>query len=140
MLVRAIPLVLVAAAVGMIIPMNDQRGRDAFVTVLPIIIPLILGALGFGLHLGIKRQRAVFENYVLRVEDSGVTREQGNTPTLHLAKEEIREIVKTSAGAFIVKGKSALNMIIVPAQIENPDVVEEQLLRLAHINTKPVGT
>jgi len=133
-LVRAIPLVIAATAVGLAIPVINDNDTGGVVTILPFIIPIMVGAVVFGFYNGMKRQRASFESYVLRVDDNGITREQANTPSIHVAREEVRKVQKMPNGAFVITGASALNAIIVPAQVEGAERLERLLEGIAPIS------
>ncbi len=117
-IMRTIPMILIAMLVGLVIFEFNPNNNTSDINVYPYIIPIIIGALAFGLNKGIKRQKAIYETYLLTIDDSGVTREQGNTPAIRLLFSEIKKITKTNQGGFVITGKNLANSIIVPAQIE----------------------
>lgn len=97
---------------------------------------LWLGILAFGIYWSIKRQKRIFDSYVLTIDDASITREQYNTPKITILKDDIREIIKNSIGGFIIKGDSNANMIMVVSQIENYDKLEELLAQIRPISIK----
>lgn len=132
-LLQVIPLLVAAIAVGLAIPLMNDNDSGDFVTILPFILPMMVGAVGFGFYKGLKRQRANFESYVLRIDDNGFTREQANTPAIHVTRDEVRKVQKMPNGAFVITGASALNAIIVPAQVEGAERLEKLLQGIAPI-------
>ena len=127
-IMRTIPMILIAMLVGLaIFEFNPNNSDTSDINVYPYIIPIIIGALAFGLNKGIKRQKAIYDTYLLTIDDSGLTREQGNTPGIRLLFSEIKKITKTNQGGFVITGKNLANSIIVPAQIEYLNQFENQL-------------
>ncbi len=115
---RAGSILLILLAWVIYMSMNDpNNGHD--VNILPIIIPIVLIAICVGLFIGIRRQKAIFNSYVLSITDNMITREQQHTQTISLYLNEIVEIVKQVDGSFTVKGKDPEDLIGIPAQIEN---------------------
>ncbi len=103
---ETIPILLIAATVGITVSTinNIKVGKD--VNVLPIVIPLVLASLGVGLFLGVNRQKKSFESYTLTISNNLVTREQPNIPMVSLYFNEIQKIVKHKNGGFVIKGKN----------------------------------
>jgi hypothetical protein len=131
---RSIPMAVLAILAGLSIPLlNATDGGESFFSTLHIVVPVTFGAVVFGLYRGLRRQQGIFDTYTLRVDDNGITREQANTPVIHLNKEEIKLIQRAPQGAYVVRGASAHNVIIIPAQIDDPDRLKEALARLAPI-------
>ena len=127
-IIRTIPMTLIAVIVGLaIFEFNPNSNSSSDINVYPLIIPILVGALAFGLFKGIKRQKAIYEKYLLIIDDSGITREQGNTPTIRLLFSDITKINKNNQGGFVITGKNVTNSIIVPAQIENLNQFENLL-------------
>lgn len=119
-ILRTIPMTLIAMLVGLaIFEFNPNNNNASDINVYPFIIPIIIGVLTYGLIKGIKRQKAIYDKYMLTIDDIGITREQGNTPAIRLLFSDITKIAKNTKGGFVITGKSIGNQIIVPAQIEN---------------------
>lgn len=132
---RGIPITVVAALAGICIPLiNSDDGGDRFFSVLPFILPILAGALILGFYLGLKRQRKMYDSYILRIDNSGVARVQSNTPLIQLKKDEIRAIQRMPKGAFVIKGTSEHDSILIPAQMEDRDRMEIALESLAPIS------
>jgi hypothetical protein len=113
-IMRTIPITLMAMLVGLaIFEFNPNNNSTSDINVYPFIIPIIIGALAFGLIKGIKRQKAIYDKYMLTIDDSGITREQGNTPAIRLLFSDITKIAKNNQGGFVITGRSLANSIIV---------------------------
>jgi hypothetical protein len=95
MLLNSIPFSLMVVVGGLLVAHFNSIGQKTDKSTFPIVIPLFIGALIFGLYSGIRRQKEVFDSYILTVDHLGVTREQKNFPTIAISNEEIAEIKKT---------------------------------------------
>lgn len=135
MLIKAIPISLLAAFGGLAISHFNTNGQQSDVNVFPFVIPIVLGALAFGLYRGVNIQKEIFDSYILTLDENGVTREQHNTPTITISKADLSEIIKNSNGSFTIKGNSSVNMIGVPAQIDNYEQLEKSLSEIGQILT-----
>lgn len=100
---------------------------------LPFIAPLFLGILIFSLFTGIKKQRSLFESLTLKIDDEKIVRERLNTPTLTIYRNDITEIIKHANGSFVIQGKSKLNPIVMPAQVEDYQLLESMLNQIKTI-------
>ncbi|MFY7826890.1 MAG: hypothetical protein ACOVQ4_07185 [Flectobacillus sp.] len=136
MLLKATPISLIAAFGGLLLSHFNTNEQQSNVNVFPYVIPMILGALAFGLYRSINRQKEIFESYRLRIDDNGITREQLNTPTITIKSAEVSEIIKNSNGSFTIKGKSFVDIIGVPSQIDNYEKLEKALANIKQISTK----
>jgi hypothetical protein len=135
-LIKTIPISLLAVLGGIVISHFNSNGQQSDVNVFPVLIPIMLGTLAFGLYRGIKRQKEIFESYRLTLDDNGITREQYNTPTITISIAELREITKNPNGSFTIKGNSTANVIGIPSQIEEYEKLEKSLSEIRQISTK----
>jgi len=136
LLLRAVPIILVAATAGIVISTINSKNNETGINVLPFIIPLIAVSIGFGLYRGVNRQKDLFNSFTLKVSNNLITREQMNTPTISIYVEDIKEIRKNKNGSFTVKSKNPSDIINIPTQIENYSELEESLARITPITTK----
>ena len=136
MLIKAIPISLLAALGGLVISHFNTCGQQSDVNVFPFVIPIILGVLAFGLFRGVKRQKEIFDSYVLTLDNNSITREQHNTPTITITKADLNEIIKNSNGSFTLKGNSTVNVIGVPSQIDDYERLEKLLSEIGQISFK----
>lgn len=127
---------LLATFGGLVIFHFNTNGQHSSVSILPFFIPMVLGVIAFGLYIGIKRQKVIFDSYILTIDNSGITREQYNTPKITIPNEDISEIVKNLNGSFTIKDKSSLNVIGVPSQINDYEKLEKLLSDIRQISIK----
>lgn len=127
--IRSIPLVLISGTTGLLIfvfsPLNNDQPE---VNVLPFIIPMILIFFSLGIINVLNRQKAIYKSYALKIDEKGITRQQASTPTISLLFSEIKSITKSKQGAYVITGNNLSNMIIVPAQLEELDVLMNIIL------------
>ena len=135
-LIKSVPLLLLAGTTGIVINHFNPNNKPSDVNVLPIIIPVMLGVLGIGLYRGLNRQKKIFESYRLILNDVGITRVQKSTPTISIFKSDICSIIKNRNGSFTIKGKSNVDTIFVPYQVENYEKLENELSALREITIK----
>ena len=136
MLIRAIPLMLIALTVGIVIGTVNSKEKTKEINVLPFVIPFCAVVIGLGLYRGVNRQKGLFDSYTLTFTNNLITREQLNTQTISIYFNDIKEIVKNRNGSFTIKGKDVTDMIVVPSQIENYGKLQEILVQLKPFATK----
>lgn len=136
MLIRTVPIMLVAVTVGIVISSINSKEQTDDINVLPIVIPLVVAAVGYGMYLGLNRQRAIFESYYLTFTNNLITREQQNTPTVSIYFNEVKAIIKHKNGSFTIKGKDVTDLIQIPAQIESYPELETILQEIQPIEFK----
>lgn len=112
-----------------LLPAVMSEAPERFNT-LPYLIVMFVGISVFSIWTSIKKQRPLFESFVLRIDDEKVVREKLNTPTLSINRNDITKITKHANGSFSVQGKSKLNPIIIPTQIEDYQLLESMLTQL----------
>jgi len=136
LLIRILPLILIGVTAGIVIGSINSKDKEADINIWPILIPIIAGSVGYGIYLGIKKQKALFESYILTLTNNLVTREQLNTPTILIYFNDIKEITKSRNGSFTIKGRNTTDLIIVPCQIDNYDQLENALTQIRVITGK----
>ena len=135
-LIKSIPILLLATFGGLAISNFNTNRQQSDDNVFPFVIPLVLGALVFGLYRGVNRQKEIFESYILTLDNVGITREQHNTPTVTISNEDLSAIIKNSDGSFTIKGNSSVNVIGIPSQIDNYEQLEMLLTKKRQISIK----
>ncbi|MGH2666384.1 hypothetical protein [Flavobacterium sp.] len=136
LLIKSMPILILAAFGGLAISYFNSNEQQSSINTLPFTIPFILGILAFGLSRGIKRQKEIFESYLLIIDNNDITREQHNTPRITISITNLNEIIKNSNGSFIIKGNSSVNVINIPSQIGDYEKLEKSLAQLKQISTK----
>lgn len=136
LLIRTIPLSLIAVIGGLMISHFSSNEDQRDVNVFPVLIPVVLGTLAFGLYLSIQRQKTLFDSYTLTIDDQKITREQHNTPSITISITDLKDIIKNLNGSYIIKGTSSAHSIVIPSQIEDYTKLEKLLLDLRPISVK----
>jgi hypothetical protein len=136
MLLRSIPMLLIAAAVAITISIVNTKQKESEANILPIVIPIAVLALSFGLYRGVNKQKALLESYTLTITNNLVTRQQLNTPTISIYFNDIKEIAKHKNGSFTIKGEEAVDLIAIPGQIDEYLQLETRLQQIQPIVVK----
>jgi hypothetical protein len=98
-----------------------------------VIVPLVMAYVGFGLYRNLRKQTRLILSYSLTVTDSEIIREQQNVPTLTISFMEVKEIIKTRKGGFMIKGRTSVDVIHVPSLIDDIATLEQRLETFAPI-------
>ncbi|WP_243471066.1 hypothetical protein [Winogradskyella sp. MH6] len=133
MIIKTIPIAILAAGTGLTISHFNTNGQSSDVNVLPFVIPIIIGALAFGLFKGINRQKGLFESYKLIINENEIIREQNNTQTISIPRNEIKSIIRNPKGILTIVGNSNTEIIGVPSQINNSEKLEQILSQIKPI-------
>jgi hypothetical protein len=138
LLFKIIPFMVIAIGVGIAMgSLNSKKETDS--SVLLFIIPFVACVVGFSLYRSVNRQISLLKSFTLTLTNNIVGREQLNTHIITVYHNDIREIVKNKNGSFTIKGKESTDIIYVPAQIENPTELEEELSKIKPVGTKNTG-
>jgi hypothetical protein len=124
---------ILAVIILLIIIINLYRARADEFTYLVIILPLVVAYYCFILYRSFRKQMTMFLSYSLTVTDSEIIREQQKTPPLTINFMEIKEIIKTKRGGFLIKGRTSTDVILVPYLIDNAGELEKRLQTFAPI-------
>ena len=126
-IIKTIPIAILAVGTGFAISHFNTNGQSSDVNVLPFAIPLTIGVLVFGLFKAINRQKELFESYKLIINEDEIIREQFNTQTISIPRNEIKSIIRNPKGILTIVGNSNTEIIGVPSQINNSEKLEQIL-------------
>jgi len=106
-----------------------------------LLLPLAIVVLSmavpfFAVYRIFSRLKMMYESYELQISNNLIAREQLNTPTISIYLTDVQEIVKRKNGSFLVRGTKAIDLIMIPKQIENRDQLETALEQIKPITTK----
>jgi hypothetical protein len=124
-----LPVTLVALLTGTGI---SYYNNDSFDT-LPFVLVISFIAVSFGMYRGLNRQRVLFNSYSLTIEDDYLIREQQNTPTVQITKQDIQEIIRYANGSYLIKGKNPSDQIIVSGMVDDKDKLTALLSEMGDI-------
>lgn len=128
-----IPLVLLIILVGF--GANLYTARNGEFAFMAVFFVLFTGFIGFSLYRSTRKQMQQVLSYTLTLSDNEITREQDSTPTITINFMEVKEIIKTKKGGFVIKGRTARDIIHVPHLIDNAGELEQRLQGFAPIAT-----
>jgi len=128
-----LPIVAGGAVIYLTINLMSTHNSDG---ITPIIITVaMISYLGFMLMRTFKKQKQMLQSYRLTITDNEIIREQMNTPPLTINFMEVKEIMKTKKGSFIVRGVSRTDLIQIPYWVDDLPGLEEQLEKFSTITT-----
>lgn len=139
-LLKSIPIFVILIIFIVVTGTINSRNKAEDINTLPFIIPIILGAAGFGIYRGIKKQAALFASYTLSISNNLIRREQLNTPAISIYYNDVKEILKNKNGSFTIKGKNSGDLIGIPAKIDNYAELEATLQNIKTITIKENDT
>ena len=93
MLKKAIPLMLIALTVGIVIGTVNSKEKTKEINVLPFVIPFCAVVIGFGLYRCVNRQKGLFESYTLTFTNNLITREQLNTQIISIYFNRVWKLI-----------------------------------------------
>ncbi len=131
----AVYIPTIAVGVIAIIVANSYSSKGFDFQVWAITIPIFLIYFSFIFYRILRRQRRILLSYTVTITDSGITREQDKTPTISISFMEIKEIIKTRKGVFVVKGLYRTDLIAIPKWLNETGELERELQALAPITT-----
>ena len=140
MLMRSIPLLFLVGAAAITISIINTKHDQNDVNVLPVMIPVVVLVLAFGIYRGVNAQKLLFESYRLTITNNLITREQLNTPTISIYFNEIQEIVRYKNDSFTIRGNHTADVIFIPPQIGNRSRLELLLQQIQPIVDKANGS
>jgi len=126
-LMTILPVLLLAAIAGIAISYNTQKHLPGEINTLPFVIALLAAIFSISLYRSLNRLRALFETYVLTIDNNMITREQQGVPAVTIYFLEIREISKSPQGYIIIRGRESSAIIYVPPELENFETLEKIL-------------
>lgn len=124
LIIKSLPLLLISVAFGVTIAFFNTKEKKDLLIVLPIIIPILIFGIGYGLFIGLKRQKQLFQSFNLIFSENNVIREQINTPSINIQFGDVKSIIKNKNGSYVIKGKTTTQTILIPAQIDNYENLE----------------
>ena len=139
LIVRIFPLLIIAVIAGLLIPYLSGKNTPVNFATWLITILLLIGVLSYSFFKAIKRQKTIYDSYLLTIETNYLTREQTGLPLVTIFFDEIIETTKDKEGNLFIKTREASKQLTVLSSIENYDAVEKLMQSKSNIiqaNTK----
>ena len=134
-LYRLVPLFLISIVFVILISITNSN-KETDVNTLPVVIVMMILLMIFLIYRIVNKQKKLLETYRLIIDKNLIAREISNARPISIYFNDVTEIAKEKNGSFIIKGKSAYDIIIVPAQIENYGEVELLLKQIKPFDEK----
>ncbi len=135
-LIKTIPVALIAAIAGFYISSATQNTDISTVNPLQLSIPIILLALGFGLFNGLKRQKNNWDTFELTIDGETISRTQKNVPTVTINKKDIQKIFESPQGQILIKTGKRTDFISIPSSVREREELLNTLLYFGPINNQ----
>ncbi|QEM09302.1 hypothetical protein [Mucilaginibacter rubeus] len=133
--ITAIVIVIIAFGYYTYEPRN---GADAMWVGLLVFLILLYGFLVFRI---LKKLKAAYDSYVITIDELTITREQKNLLPRSILLSDITAIIKSTNGAFTIKGKTndPANTIIISKLIDDREALALVLegIKPITVNTRP---
>jgi hypothetical protein len=130
LILKSVPMLILVSGASLAINYFKPNAQPSDVYALLFTIPIIIGAIIFGLFRGIKRQRGLFESYKLIINENEIIREQTNTPRISIPHSEIKSIHRNPKGTLTIVGNSKTEVIGIPSQIDDYDKLDDLLAKI----------
>ena len=135
-LLRTIPLVLLAMLAGFYVSENAGQQESSVYSIILTIILCILGG-GAGIFIAIKRANKGLQTFELIIDENTIIRKQHNTPTINLSRKNIKQIIEAPNGAMVIKTNHNYDNIIIPQNIMERDDLYMTLSNFSLITPAP---
>ncbi|MDR6763460.1 hypothetical protein J2Y38_003681 [Flavobacterium sp. 2755] len=124
LIIKSIPFFLITVSFGFALSYINSKDKENVLSSLLFTIPFVGLSMAYGFSKVLKRQKKIFETYRLVFSEGNVFREQFNTPTVNIQFNDIQSIIKEKKGNYTIKGKTTVETILIPSQIENQEGLE----------------
>lgn len=130
-------LACAGVAIGVLVIMI-LRNADDETDLIPYMIGLGVGVVFISISAwnSTRKQKKALQDYCVTIGDDHISQQITKGHVHSIGFMEIREILKTSKGHFLVKGEGQGNQIAIPKYIDDYDDLEARLQKLAPIEAK----
>ncbi|MEJ8802158.1 hypothetical protein [Pontibacter sp. H249] len=133
---RTLKIILPFMVLGLLSGIGISYYNNASFDTIPFVLVISFVAVSFGMYRGLNRQRILFNSYSLTVEDQCLIREQQNTPTVQIPKQDIQEIIRYPSGSYLIKGKNLTDLIIVSELVHDHDKLSATLSEMGEVKNQ----
>lgn len=137
MIFRDFPLILLTISLLILVLELGKPERPINWQVIGTIILILAMIIAFVLLQAMTKRRHMYEEFVLTIDENGITREQYYTDTLTIARQEVSKIYKKSNGSLVIKGAADSEAINIPPQMEESEKLEYELSGIKSFSQAP---
>ena len=137
MIFRDFPLFLLTISLGGLMIAFEKPERPINWYLLGTIILILAVIFAFAFPQIITNRRHIYEDFLLTIDEDGITREQYHADPLTIAKDEVSKIYKTSNGGLVIKGVPGSETIIIPPKMEESEKLEHELAGIKSFSQMP---
>lgn len=137
MIFREFPLFLLTISLGMLMIAFGKSERPINWYLIGTVILILAVIIAFAFLQIMTKRRHIYEEFVLTIDEDGITREQYHTDTLTIATHEVSKIYKKSNGSLVIKGAAGSEAIIIPPQMEESEKLEHELAGIKSFSQMP---
>lgn len=135
---RDLPFLLLTFSSMIFIMALGQSERPINWNVIGIMFLSLALIFAFSFPQVMTTRRHIYEDFLLTIDEDGITREQYHTDTLTVPKDEVSKIYKTSNGGFVILGGPGSDPVIIPPQMEESDKLERLLSNIKPFSEVPL--
>jgi len=137
MFFRDLPVILLAFSLGMLL--SEFRKPEIPINwyLMGTIILIFAVIIAFVFLRTMTEQRHMYEDFVLTIDEDGISREQYRTDTITIARHEVSKIYKKTNGSLVIKGTAYSEAIITPSQMEESEKLEQELAGIKSFSQIP---
>ncbi len=118
---------LIGVMAGLSISYFREKGGQTDLSQWLLVTIFLLGLIGYVIFKSIKRQREIYNSYLLTAGDDYLSRTQNGLSEITLLFSEITEITKDKYGNLLIRGQKTGQYIAVSAFLENYEEVNKLL-------------
>jgi len=134
---RDLPMILLALSSMILLSAFGKPERPINWYLIGTVILIYAVIIAFAFLRMITERRHMYEDFVLTIDEDGITREQYRTDTVTIARHEVSKIYKKRNGSLVIKGTAYSEAIITPSQMEESEKLEQELAGIKSFSQMP---
>jgi hypothetical protein len=139
LIIKIIPILSISVIAGLLINYQSNKNTHIDFSAWLIIALVLVCVLSYSVFKAVKKQKIIYNSYLLAIETNYLTREQDGLPLITIFVDDINEITKDKEGNLTIKTPDAAKQLTIPSSIESYDVVEKLMqsrCNITQITTK----
>ncbi len=137
MFFRDLPVILLAFSLGTLLSAFGKPEKPINWYLMGTVILIFVVIITFAFLRIMTERRHMYEDFVLTIDEDGISREQYRTDTITIARHEVSKIYKKRNGSLVIKGNAYSEAIITPSQMEESEKLEQELANIKSFSQMP---